>query len=325
MIFKRKRHQELVEIIGDPRVPEPTWLAACTAVGEASVTERKLPSVRGPVLTVARVGAVAILTAHLGLTWVAYAAVIQEQATLMAGLNEDWVSNAVPLMYGVIFSIFGTIGFWQRFYAPTDNKIRAGLWLASTLGVLAIALMVLFAIEPYKLALAACCAALCFLPMSRLAAWARNALPSSFRAERTLLLTALSVLPVLALLIFGCLAPDQWTDALDFPDQLEWPITFLIFMMPAYAAARVARTTSMVSCLALNTVLNAPLLLGVLATVILTPIMTMDAAHALRTGVLCLSVLGSTLSLVAVLAAGSYAGVKHNQMIAAKISRIKPH
>ncbi len=121
----------------------------------------------------------------------------------------------------------------------------------------------------------ACC--LAALVTGKLAQQARQAIPSSFRYGRAVLISALASLPAafVSIFTFAAAAADTSTAPVVFSnsvcgDEIAAGIALFVFLaVPAYAFARCARTSEAKPLIALGFLQMSPLIIGVLAQLIL--------------------------------------------------------
>jgi hypothetical protein len=319
MLFRWKTVQtELIEVIGDPHASEQDWMSACNAIGDQELVNVGKPALRRAWLIPARLLAVAAVSAgSLGI-WLTVAAVVSALIGLTT-IDDDLATHLIPFDLGLFFTFIGMFAFWRRFCRTSEGKMPLSSYF---LLVLLIWFEYLIFSEhnwsPHLVVLPVL-TLLFLISMTSLAAKARKALPATFPVERTLFALAFSAAPfiaVIALLIFG---PDHMTDAIDLPDNfigntLTMLVVFGMSFVPSFVAIRASRITSLDSALAVNAVLNAPVLLAIFVSVFLTVVYNPNPVDGIRITVAS-SVFVGMLATMASIAAGSYIGVRSNRRL----------
>ncbi len=327
MLFRAKRQTAaLTEIIGDPHADEYKWMTACAALGEQSnhLSKAELKKMLLP-HPLAHSAVILIVTMNCLMNWMVVSlAFINFAEMSILGRQASLVALVPALAPGILLSLFGTIGFWQQFYANAPNKIRTTAWFGLTVVMALIPYIFgnfrfLDGNLPLALVIVPVVAALIFYPMNALAAKTREALPRSFRSEKALFLTALMSVP--SLVIFGL-------DSVFQLGILTWQPTLCLFLvssiaLPAFVMARVGRSTDLLPSLCLNTICNAPLVLGMIALMVVGSAFNFPTTLNADPVFWGLAALLTFLLTLLPIAIGSFLGVKQNQMIvAASLKRL---
>jgi len=305
MFRQRHIHRQLAEVVGDPLADEATWMRACLAAGDkplvidrggggSSKLSGLMPATR------------CLTTAALGLnllaSWGMILLLCQQFVVLLSGAGEIWYRQTMGFGpgLGIILSVYGLIGFWQRFLAQGESKTRCAVWF----GLLTVGLGMLACgstdIMPALLAatFAAAGGAAAFFTLARLASYTRKMLPDSFRADRLAVTSGLAVFPMAAIMALGiasvAAAGGGHSSTVWYGFSLDRVLTIISILaistiIPSYVAARVSRAQSWQSCLALNTIVNSPIILGLLAASLTTTVTGFNFANPVATGALVAS------------------------------------
>ncbi len=301
-------------------------MTACAALGEQSnrLSKNELKRILLP-HPLAHSAAILYITLNCLLSWTMVTlAFINFAEMSILGRQATLVALVPALLPGILLSFFGTIGFWQQFYADSPNKIRTTTWFGCTV-VMALIPFIFGYFRwfdgnlPLAVGVVPVVAALVFYPMNALAAKTREALPRSFRSEKALFLTALMSIP--SLVTFGI-------DCVFHLGILTWQPTICLYLLssialPAFVIARVGRSTALLPSLCLNTICNAPLVLGVIALMVVGSAFNFPTTLNADPVFWGLAALASLLLTLLPIAIGSFLGVKQNQMIvAASLKRL---
>jgi hypothetical protein len=237
----------------------------------------------------------------------------------MGGPGRMWVGahlGAGPAL-GMVFSFFGALGFWREFAGTKQNKWLPAIGLALAVCTLAIGF---YSHKPLQVLLPICAGALSFYIMRKLGTYARKTLPPTFRSVKTHLLCGLSSAPCAILVIIAIVLrvihpvtsiEDPPTVSMAYMSILSCFLA-LSTLAPTYVCTRVARSSSVASCMALNALFSAPLLCALFATALITTLTNVDPGNLFNTGTFALSIWGAWLSALAVVAGGTYLGAKRN-------------
>lgn len=308
---------QLADIIGDPHAEEAKWMAACVVVGEKSLVKDEQTPVAKKWMPVAKWAASRCVALNamfsVGVTLI----LAERYAQILGGPADTWITHhaAMGACLGMFMTLFGALGFWREF-SGAGYKWLPPLWLA------AIAIGAVLGIcDPRYVPLAAtiACSGLGFYTMTRLGKYARKALPPTFRADRTLLRCGLASIPgaLVMLYILAMVAhPGSASSPLSAVSVAAVTMNLFFVMLttsvPVYVCTRVSQSSSVASCMALNTLYSAPLVSGLFLAATINSFTAIDPANLINSGAFVLAMWAAVLSATAAVAGGSYLGAKRN-------------